>query len=311
MKKTIQLFSLFIITLISFSACENEPLEGFDLNALNATQNQDSGNFQVDFDGQTFVADQFSATISDEIINITGLRGVNGEFVTLTINGTTTGTYQLGVQSGISVNAAAYTESNTAASGWLASTDGVTSQGQVVITSIDTVNLKISGIFSFTATNFLLNETKIFTNGSFTNITYQDGFSNTNSSNSFFAKIDGVEFVEDGLNGIKTTFLGNSFISISAIKNNGETLSLSVDAAITPGTYNFDGLGSFYNIAQYIGDDPTHIYLGNGSFEITLHDVVNKKIEGTFTHVAEAVDPTQALADKNISEGSFSITYID
>jgi len=310
--KKILTYSLLICSLIFFNSCDNEPLEGFDLNDPAVAGGTNTGNFKVDFDGQTFVADVVSATISDEIINITGLRGSNGEAVILTINGITPGTYELGLTSGINVNAAAYNESNTAQSGWIAATDGVTSQGQVIITSIDTVNLKISGTFSFTATNFLINQTKIFSNGSFTNVTYQDGFTNTNPSNSFFAKIDGVEFVEDGLNAIKTSFVGNDFITISAIKNNGETMSLALDASITPGTYSFDGFGaSFYNIAQYIGEDATHIYVGDGSFTIISHDINNKNIEGTFSFVAEKVDPTQTLADKNISEGTFSITYIE
>lgn len=312
MKKVLT-YSIFILSVVFFNSCENEPLTGFDLTdpALTGNgSNTQNGSFMVDFDSQTFVADQVSATISDEIINITGLRGANGEAVILTLNGTTSGTYQLGVQSGSSINAAAYNESNTSQSAWIAVTDGTTSQGQVIITEIDTVNLKISGTFSFTATNFLLNQTKNFTSGSFTNVTYEDGFTNNNPTDSFFAKVDGVEFVEDGINAIKTSFAGSEIISISAIKNNGETLSLALDGTITTGTYDFDS-GPFFNIAQYIGDDPSHIYIGNGSFTITLHDVANKRIEGTFSHIAEKVDPTQTLADKNVTEGAFSITYIE
>ncbi|PSG88565.1 DUF6252 family protein [Aurantibacter aestuarii] len=311
-------FYLFtILTVFAFNSCDNEPLEGFDLSNPNSQNNGNINNtqtgiFQVDFDSQTFVADQISATRTDEVINISGLRGANGELVTLTIQGTTTGTYDLGVQNGLTLSGGSYVEPNNQGFGtWVSVTDGVQSQGQVTITSIDEVNNKMSGSFEFTGNNYSTGtaQTKAFTNGIFTDVLFQDGVGSSNNSNTFFAKLDGVEFVEDAANAILSNFSGQQILTINGFKNNGESLSLSIDGDIAPGTYSFDGFGNFTNTGQYVGDDPSEVYNANGTFTIISHDTTNNTISGTFSFIAEEFPQVPGSVNIDVTEGAFSVTY--
>ena len=157
-----------------YTSCDNEPLEGeFDMNDGENGGGNQTGSFQVDFDDQTFVAEQISATLIDGVINITGLRGTNQEAIILTINETTIGTYQFGVGSSAGINGATYLESNGSSNVWFALTDGIESQGEITISEINEINLTMSGTFSFTG--FIPSgESKVFTNGAFININFED-----------------------------------------------------------------------------------------------------------------------------------------
>jgi len=173
-------FSLILIlslTMFAFTSCDNEPLEG-EFGVDNGGNgggggNNQTGSFQVDFDDQTFIASQISATRTDDIINITGLRGTNQESVILTINETSSGTYQFGVSVSASANGATYVESNGSSNIWVALTDGIESQGEITISEIDEINLTMSGTFSFTGFN-TSGESKMFTNGVFINVDFDD-----------------------------------------------------------------------------------------------------------------------------------------
>ena len=170
------------------------------------------GTFQVDFDEQTYVADIVTATIIDDVINISGLRGNSGELVTLTIFETTVGTYELGVtNSMVETNGASYIEDNGSPI-WISVTNFIDPQGEITITEIDQINKTISGTFHFTGHNPISGGSKEFTNGSFTKIPY-DSLQN-NNDNTFFAKVDGVEFVEDLIQGFSTNLPGLSSIGI-------------------------------------------------------------------------------------------------
>lgn len=290
------IFSLFVVA-IAFQACSSSDDSG---------DSAQPGTFQVDFNGQTYVADVVSATIIDDVINVTGLRGSEGENVTLTVFGSTEGTYQLGVTSNqVEVNGAAYIEPNNDGTGvFVALTDGVTSQGQLIITEIDETNLTISGTFEFTATNQNTQEVMELTNGVFFQIPYNDGL--VGNDNTFFAKVDGNEFVEDSVNGARTTLAGSTTISISATKNNGHTIGLFFDGDVQPGTYDFGGFGGI-PIAQYnLGTSELNI--GSGTFTITSHDTANKRIVGTFEFTATPFGGT-GTTTYAITEGSFDVVY--
>lgn len=165
------------ICMFAFISCDNEPIEGeFGVDNGNnngtgsGTENQ-TGSFRVDFDSQTFVADIISASRTDDLINITGFRGTNQESVNLTINATTTGTFPIGVTTGVNVNAATYSEFNGSSNVWVALTDGIESQGEVTIIEIDETNLTVTGTFNFTGFN-TSGESKVFTNGIFISVSF-------------------------------------------------------------------------------------------------------------------------------------------
>lgn len=310
MKKIGLLLSCFI--LLSAFTCDNEPLEGdFESNNNgNNNNNNPSAVFQVDFDGQTFVADQVSATVLEGgVMNITGLRGSNQESIILTMNGTTPGTYELGVQDGVFVNGGTYSEANGSSNVWLALTDGMTAQGEIVVTEIDTENMTISGTFQFTGTNPISQESKEFMNGIFQNISFTDDLGeNTGGQNEFFANVDGVEFVEDAVTGNFSNLAGMTSISINATKNSLETIGITLPGDITPGTYDFQSFST--PLAQY-NLSATDIYTGDGTVTITTHDTATNKIIGTFEFTATPVTGGTGTGSYEVTEGSFDITYFE
>jgi hypothetical protein len=293
--------------LVLFSSCDNEPIDG---GSINNDNNNLTSTFTVDFDSQTFVADNIGATRTDDLITITGIRGANQETIVLTVYGVTEGTYQFAFPIGIEMNTAIYLESSNTTNFWTTIPDFVNpeSLGTMIISEIDEGNQTMSGSFYFTAQSASSNETKEFTNGSFTNVSFQDGLIN-NNDNTFFANIDGNEFIEAQIYGEETTSGGNPTISISASKNDGEMIGFSFDANITTGTYDFEGLAGSINIGRYIGADPLHQYYADGEFTITNHDTNNNLIEGTFNFVATPVPGLNAPGMPNVTDGAFSVSY--
>ncbi len=267
-----------------------------------------AGTLQVSFDNQTLVADLVSSTILDDVINVMGIRGSEGEMISITLFGSTPGTYQLGVatENPLQINSVSYIEPNNTGSGvFVSRVDDITSQGEVIITEIDNVNMTISGTFNFTGTNGSTQEVKEFTNGSFVEVSYNDGL--VANDNTFFAKVDGTEFVEDVVAGTRITLGGSTTLSISATKNSQETIGLSFDGDIAVGTYDFGGFGGV-PLAQYNTPGSNDVNLGDGTFTITEHDIANKHIVGTFEFIATSF--LGGDSSYEITEGSFDVIYL-
>ncbi len=304
MKHLATLISLFV--LLTAFTCENEPLEG-EFNIESPT----SGAYMVDFDGQTYVADVVGAIILENSMNISATRGDQQELITISLQETTTGTYEIGVIDGTTMlgNAVAYTEANGSTNTWVAFTDGSESQGTITISEINEENSTMSGTFNFTAFN-PISDPKEFTNGVFTDIPYSNTLQDIPTENSFFAKVDGVEFEEDVVIGSLLSLPGFSSIGISATKNSGETIGFNLDAAILEGEHTFVAIAvspsdtvGLYNLSA------TETYVANGTITITSHDVVNKRITATFEFIAEPALGSTNTDTFEITEGEFDIVY--
>ncbi len=303
MKKLTTLLSLFV--LLTAFTCENESLEG------DFSTETSEGSFSVDFDGQTYFADIVGAIIIENSMNITASRGSQQELITITLMETTAGTYDIGVtdQATMLVNGAAYNSASGSSDTWVAVTDFMTPQGTITISEINESDMTMSGTFSFTA-HSVTGEPKEFTNGVFTNIPYEDSLDSIPTENTFFAKVDGEEFVEDVVFGNAISLAGFNSIGISATKNSAETIGFSLDASITEGTYNFVSIASspsdtigLYNAST------TETYTANGTITITTHDVANKRIVATFEFTAEPATGGGATGTHEITEGAFDIVY--
>lgn len=296
----------FVTLVFCNLSCNIEKFEADDLDA--SITNNDTNNsavFRVAIDGETFVADNPVATVIDDVINISGIKTSTGEIITLTVFGNAVGRYQLGVtQNQVEVNAASYTNQlDGTGDTWIAATDFITPQGEVNIVEIDRENETISGTFSFTGHNVSLPQIA-FTSGVFTNVSFAGGLVTTDSNNMFSAKVDGVEFTADAINAVQTTLSNMSTIGIVATKNTMETLSITVDANIEPGDYQFGGINiptAQYNLSL------TDANIGEGSFTITTHDTTNRRIVGTFSFTASPLLSDGASFE--ITEGSFDVTY--
>lgn len=295
--------NVFLLIFITVFGCENEPFEG-NLNEINSIER---ASFQVDFDGQTFMTDNTSATITDgNTLNIIGLKTNNQESITLRIFGVTEGIYNLGViNTSNQVNTAVYLAANQNSNPWQSFTDGVMVKGKVTISKIDTVKKTISGTFNFVGQHITEGE-KEFVNGIFTNISFTE-IQTENSSNSFFAKVDGVEFVEDLIQVELVKKAGITTISIVASKNNLETISFKFDVNIAVGDYSFGNIDTIpvgiYSVSA------NESFVADGKFTITGHGIGNRRIFGTFNFEAQSVLGDSSVATHQITEGSFDVFY--
>ncbi len=323
MKKLFSILAVFAIVM--FTSCDDEAID-LELQQLvdetNAAQNPTTGNptgggsaeamFQVDINGETYVSEITSGAFINGVVNITALRNNNEETITITFQANQTGIYQLGIANPgeFYVNGAAYVPEAGANAFVSGLTGNTVSQGEIDLMVIDEANQTLSGTFNFTAyrEETLGNvETLEFTNGSFTNIPYSGDLGDINNpDNSFFAKVDGVEFVEDTVNGIEVLGAFNT-IGITAVKNSFETIGITVPNDITPGEYTFGLPGDGSPVGQY-NVSQTDAFIGDGTLIITVHDTENNRIEGTFSYTA-----TSFLGNPEpiyeITEGTFGISY--
>jgi hypothetical protein len=308
MKTTIKFRYLFTIffALLFITSCNIEPFEGEIPEGEIAEGDDDvSGVFQVDFDSQTYVADVVTASVSDGIINISGLKGDNQELITLTVFASTVGTYNIGISDGIEVNGAAYNTNSKDGSGdtWIGATNFLDSQGQITITEIDNEGETISGTFFFTGHNPDLG-IKEFTNGVFEKVSFAV-VSSGSGENSFFAKVDGVEFVEEKINAISVSAGGISNLGISATIGSSRVLGLNLDPNVTPGEYELSTFGIPSGL--YSKSFSESFSSDSGKVVITLHDKANRRIVGTFEFTAKSfLSPDESY---EITEGSFDVTY--
>ncbi|MEI7510008.1 MAG: DUF6252 family protein [Flavobacterium sp.] len=293
------LFSLFLV----FS-CTNEPVDPVLATQL-ATSNGSStggiiggGVFKADFNGQTWVATTASANIFNGKIDIAGLKGTQDEGFGFSLNGNITGSYSS------SSNLFAYSLANSSGS-YLGFNPNNPSEiaGSVIINSIDSVNHTISGTFSFKgywSDSSVTNITPInFTNGTFTNIPYTTINPVTDT---FYAKVDGTEFIEDKID--VATVISQGFpdsYSIVASKINGDNLGLRISKSLNVGTYQFTGPLALDLALSYLVGGVLYS-VDSGSLIITSKSSTH--MEGTFNLIVKNFTSNQT---KTISQGAFSV----
>lgn len=305
MKNTkITTFLLLIFAALSFNSCDNEPIDSaIDLGDFdNGGGNNTPALFKADFSGETWTANTAQAQITSNSIIIGGIK-TDGSAFGLAIEGSTTGTYQAN-QNLLAFNPAnseyAYASLNFA--------NPTEDTGSITITSIDTVNKKISGTFTFKGYWTNTTETGVqpinFTNGVFTNISYTTTVDpNPNpTTDTFFAKVNGVDFVENTIDVAEVISSGfpDSY-SIVATKSNGDNVGFRISKTLGVGTHNFDGP---------FNPDLTSACLFNSNLytsvtgTLTITSKTATRIAGTFQL---SVNNFTTNDTKEITEGTFDV----
>ena len=295
----IKLIAGIFLILTVFTSCNNEPIDSaINLNDFTTTPNGPIV-FKADFSGATWNGTIADATVSANSISI-GATREDGSTFAIAIQGGGVGTYQA------NANIIAYTPTGSQYGYWSVNTANATENtGSITITNINTTNHTISGGFTYKGYWSDSSTTSIipvqFTNGVFTNIPYS-GSTPPVSNDTFFAKVDGTEFVEDAIDVAATISSGfpDSY-SIVAKKNNGDDIGLSIAQSLAVGTYQIIGpFGDQVNSncllsgVFYTGD--------SGSITITSKTVTH--MTGTFT-IVEKNGTTSAT--KSVTEGAFDV----
>ena len=135
---------------------------------------------------------------------------------------------------------------------------------------------------------------------------------NPSTANTFFCKIDGVDYNPPNATGLISS-ISNTLVITGATGSNAEQIQIFVPKDITVGTYTqfYD-----YNANEFIQmyyspptsqDADDDGFANSGQLVITEHDTNAKRIKGTFNFVTNP--SINGGAVWNVTEGSFTITY--
>lgn len=297
--KNLKFLSVLVIlfSAFTFTSCDNEPIDS----AINLDDFDNGGNagpalFKADFSGETWTALSSQAVISGNFIQIAGIKS-DGSGFGFIIEGSSTGTFPA------NTNLLAFNPAGSEFSYWSTNFENPAEDtGSITITNIDTVNKKISGTFNFKGYWSNTDETGVlpinFTNGVFTDVPYING---TETGDSFFAKVGGVEFADVDILAVTLDISGQEFISIGAQNAALDAITVSVKSSLSPGTYPITG-NIATDVVQAIYDfEDVNNQAAAGS--VTIQEKTATRIKGTFSFV------TGGTTIYTVSEGSFDVEY--
>jgi len=314
---------LLLFTAFTFTSCDNEPIDSNVV--INPGEDEENpgggtgtGQFKVDFDGQTFVANITQAIVNEDYIAITGLKSSTGQMFQITIPEGGVGTYtwdDFDATNPLGTSFAMIYSQGNGTSGFLSVYEDspefsefpeYTDSAVIAITEINTQNKTISGTFQFTGIRFAdatgdRVEIKTFTNGSFTNLSYAADTPSP-SNNTFSAKVNGANYVATNVTAID--MMGS--ISIIGRRGNVENISINVPNNIAPGTYSLLFMGTYNGMYTIDNSGMGSFMSDTGSITISSHDTTNDKIIGTFNFDAGSLFSDD---EYSITNGSFNVEY--
>lgn len=256
----------------------------------------DSPVFKADFNNSTWSTTQTQVIISGNLIQIAALKSDNSSFGML-VEASTTGTYPA------NNNLLAYNPPNSEFGYWSTNINNPNENtGSIIITSINTVAKTISGTFTFKGYWSDTDVTNIapiqFTNGVFTNLPY---INQAETGDTFFAKVDGIEFVDVDLLTIELGINGQDFYSIGAQNSDMNSMTVSVRTNVGAGTYPITG-NTATDVVQIIYD-VNDVNFRGVSGNVVIIEKTATRLKGTFTCVTDGATPY------TISEGTFDVEY--
>lgn len=334
MKKNYVLFLLLFALGISFTSCTKDFEDGLNYNNGNQEAGNGNGNnpagtgvFKATVGGNAFVANSSSAIVTDNFVLIAGIRTSNKDVIQITLPSNKVGTYTWannednGEKFVLSYGSATDENPFISVSNEVAEFFGVknyTDTAIVTITAVDKTKKTISGTFQFTGFRDIgddKTETKIITNGSFTNIPYTETAPVEESDGFLNAKIDGVDFAESNIDVASVSSSGvHPYFSIVGVKNGSsdDSVLIGISQSYGVGTYQassvtLNGGGEeLVNVANAscILDD---LLYTTESGSLTITSKTATKIEGTFNFVVSNF----TTGKKKTITGSFGINTDD
>lgn len=294
--KQVKLTSLLLVLIMTlgFVSCDTEPVDPVFIENMPDEPVTGGGTFTVDIDGETFTAQASVAAIAEGIMTITGINNNGDSNISLLIGDIQEGTYDSALMT--------YTPSIAASDfSYLSYDDDGNSTGSITITSINTTNNTISGVFNFTG--YWSNSEEemvpvVLTNGTFTNIPYQGTITNPDGEY-LKANIDGDDF---SFNTLFAVTLGDKLSISGTIFSAQETLQLQMDQNIAPGTYTIGSNESGDAFASY--NTPDYSF-ESVSGTLTIISNENGFIKGEFEFIAdEFLDEAPSI---EVVNGEFNI----
>jgi hypothetical protein len=291
MEKMAKFILVFAIVLgFIASGCNNDDEEE-DIN--NNTNNNPS--MTANWNGNPWTAEEPSASIMNEKINITGIDS-DGRTISITLNDNGEGTYNLAYNG---ENAAAVTPDQGGVNPAWTSNSHADAGGSVIITEINTSDSTITGTFSFDAYRYTDNSFVEITNGKFINVKWTSTMPST-PDNNFAVTINGTIWTPTSISA--SVAMGKLMINATNSEAT-KTVGLSMPQSITAGTYSFSPFGDY--LGQYNIGSSTFLQSQSGTLIITSH-VPGTSISGTFEFEALQMGGSTSAS---LTNGSFEINY--
>lgn len=139
--------------------------------------------------------------------------------------------------------------------------------------------------------------------------TDDDNQNDTNdSSQSFFAKVNGVDYNPEFISGFETE-ISNALV-ITGAMGDGEQLQLFFLNTTAPGTYNFAddtnlGIQAYYQASDGSADDVA-AFATSGSLTINTLNTADQTVSGTFNFSGTVPNTGE---NYTVTEGSFDVSY--
>jgi len=326
MKKNTILFLLFF-TICNFLASCTSFDDGRD---IQSSQNNGNGNgngngtvgekavFKAKIGTEEFVANIATAVVTDNYVMVSGIRSSKGDLIQIILPSNKVGTYTwANSKENAEKFVLAYAE-KVDDDGFvsISNEDAVflevknyTDTAIIKITAVDKTKKTISGTFQFTGfreTDNGATQTKVITNGTFTNVPYTTDIPADDSEQILKAKVNGVEFIHDKVDVTGVTASGTyPYYSIVGKKNDGSiSVGISIDKSYAAGTYQASSTSpnSIEHVIAGTFKLNDLIYISK-SGSITIVSKTATKIVGTFDLVVQNF----SINDEKTITGSFEI----
>lgn len=294
--------SLLLLSAVSLISCQ----KNYDPYGTLNLPPTSGGSFVAKIDGAEWVAT--NVRLAQRAAGVIVIYGTS-PLKSLVFRVADSGVHSYALTSPATSNVAAWTDSTSVTSQGQAafssnSWDVDGNYGTLNITSIDTVKKTMSGTFTVKVNRQIDSMKRTFTEGSFTNIPFTDGTTPpVSGKDSFRVKINDTAFTYNALLGYDINKMIN--LSATSLPSGVPTVGLSFPDTIKAGTYAFS---SFDYIGQYNPTASLFLAADTGHFTIIEHNLVTKRIRGTFNFLANGAF-THAPPNKYLTEGYFSIGY--
>lgn len=327
--KNNRLWSWTLSALIAFGflACDNEPLEGEFV--TDDGNNTDVGAFVASVNGENFEADDTSAQLNNGILTVSGTD--NGNVIILTASNVGECTFDLSATS----NLGSFVPDGETASPYQSS-DLLGGSGTLTIDTYDPDAQTVSGSFSFTGvreipdgTGGTVTETVVISDGFFNEIPFDviagdtdpydcdtgggggGGTGLEDPDDSFYALVDGTEFVDVTLESEELMVGTNNVVKVTATTSEGGQMQFFIPPNLGVGTYDFEPIfnGSNLTASYTAGDGSESLTSSVGSITFSEFGMFTGKMAATFEFTG--TDPTGG--DPTIvavTEGAFNIDYL-
>lgn len=260
MKTSHILKGIFIAFLaLQFYSCENEPLEG-EFPPRNDQNDSTQVQFEALINGERFVANTTTATISEEGYLVMSGEKSSGEKITLKVSGVTEGAFPL--MGGQDDREVGLYFPNAGATPYTTSEE-YGGSGTLVVDSLGVTTRRLSGTFNMQGVRPELDamgnpvldgngdpiiEEVLITEGIFRNIGYEIGGDPGSGGNTgdheFFARVDDIGFPAESIEVTETVVGGINMIQIKAKNEDRDIIRIDVPLHFGVDTYGMEPISN-------------------------------------------------------------------